>query len=141
MSRLVVDTSVLIRILDRAYTPPSEFAKYDELLIPSVVIGEYRAGLVLLSRGPRLMEALLSYLRKSSVRVVPVGERTAELYAKVYQALRAQGRPIPQNDMWIAAAALEQGADIATHDEHFRCVPMLTVIVPRVDLVDCRNGM
>ena len=40
-----------------------------------------------------------------------------------------QGTPIPQNDMWIAASALEHGADIATTDEHFRLVPMLTVIV------------
>ena len=65
---------------------------------------------------------------------MPIGERTAEMYAKVYQALRAQGRPIPQNDMWIAASALEHGADVATHDEHFRLVPMLTVIVPDVAL-------
>ena len=56
------------------------------------------------------------------------------MYAKVYQALRAQGRPIPQNDMWIAASALEHGADIATHDEHFKLVPMLTVILPDVVL-------
>lgn len=134
MSGLVVDTNVLIRILDRSYAPPSEFAEYDELLIPSVVIGEYRAGLMMLRHGRRMMDKLQSYLRKLSVRVVPVGERTAEMYAKVYQALREQGRPIPQNDMWIAASALEHGADIATHDDHFRLVPMLTVILPDVGL-------
>ena len=48
---------------------------------------------------------------------------------KVYQALRKEGTPIPQNDMWIAASALENGADLATCDAHFRHVPMLTVIV------------
>ena len=52
-----------------------------------------------------------------------------DIYAKVYQALRKEGTPIPQNDMWIAASALENGADLATCDEHFRHVPMLTVIV------------
>ena len=53
------------------------------------------------------------------------------MYAKVFKALKAQGRPIPQNDMWIAASALEHGADILTYDEHFRAVPMLTVIIPK----------
>lgn len=43
---------------------------------------------------------------------------------------KAAGRPIPQNDIWIAAAALEHGAAIVTFDRHFRAVPMLTVIVP-----------
>ena len=63
------------------------------------------------------------------MRTVPVTDRTAELYAKVYQALRKEGRPIPQNDMWIAASALEHGADLATYDEHFNLIPMLTVIM------------
>ena len=134
MNRLAIDTNVLIRILDRDHTPPKEFSKYDELLIAPIVIGEYQAGLALLQRRQRMLDKLLAYLRKSSVRVVPVTERTAEMYAKVYQALRAQGRPIPQNDMWIAASALEHGADIATHDEHFKLVPMLTVILPDVVL-------
>ena len=134
MNRLAVDTNVLIRILDRDHTPPKEFLKYDELLISPIVIGEYQADLALSQRGQRMLDKLLAYLRKSSVRVVPVTERTAEMYAKVYQALRAQGRPIPQNDMWIAASALEHGADIATHDEHFKLVPMLTVILPDVVL-------
>ena len=43
---------------------------------------------------------------------------------------KAAGRPIPQNDIWIAAAALEHGAAIVTFNRHFRAVPMLTVIVP-----------
>ena len=74
---------------------------------------------------------LRCFLDKVSVKTVPVGEKTAELYAKVFQSLRAQGKPIPLNDIWIAASALEHGADLATTDGHFRCVPLLTVIVTR----------
>ena len=43
---------------------------------------------------------------------------------------KAAGRPIPQNGIWIAAAALEHGAAIVTFNRHFRAVPMPTVIVP-----------
>ena len=130
MKCLLIDTNVLIDILEKGKPFSMAFAKYDRLLIQPTVLGEYRAGLDATKRGRSMLEKLLAYLRKVTVDVVPVTERTAELYAKVYQALRAAGTPIPQNDMWIAASALEHAADLATHDEHFQHVPMLTVIIP-----------
>ena len=133
MNRLVVDTNVLINILDKDYAPPKSFSKYDRLCVPVAVLGEYRAGLPNTRRGQVMLAKLLEYLRKLTVEVIPVTERTAEMYAKVFQILRAQGHPIPQNDMWIAASALENGADLATTDGHFRFIPMLTVIIPDAD--------
>ena len=129
MKPLAFDTNVLIDMLERGTVPKDVFGSYDRLLISSVVIGEYRAGLESSRRGRSMLAKLLNYISKVSVDVVPVTERTAELYAKVFQALRERGRPIPQNDMWIAASALEHGADLATTDEHFRSVPLLTTIV------------
>lgn len=133
MNRLVVDTNVLINILDKNYVPPKSFSEYDQLCVPTVVLGEYRAGLSNTRRGQVMLAKLLEYLRKITVEVLPVTERTAEMYAKIFQTLRAQGHPIPQNDMWIAASALENGADLATTDGHFHFIPMLTVIVSDAD--------
>ena len=130
MKAIVLDTNVLIRFFAHIDKIPKSFSSYETVLIPSTVIGEYRAGLYDTRTGNENARKLSEYLSRTTVRIVPVGERTAEMYAKVYQALRAQGRPIPQNDIWIAASALEHGADIATHDEHFRLIPMLTVIIP-----------
>jgi predicted nucleic acid-binding protein len=53
------------------------------------------------------------------VEVVPVTAQTADSYARVYSALRRKGQPILTNDLWIAAAALEQGAALLTRDAHF----------------------
>lgn len=131
MSALVLDTNVLIPFLYDASRFIPYVRNYDEVILPATVLGEYRAGLFATKAGERNRKALEDYLATPSVRTVPITDRTAELYAKVYQALRKQGTPIPQNDMWIAASALEHGADIATTDEHFRLVPMLTVIVLR----------
>ena len=133
MNRLVVDTNVLINILDKDYAPPKSFSKYDRLCVPVAVLGEYRAGLPNTRRGQVMLAKLLEYLRKLTVDVIPVTERTAEMYAKIFQTLHAQGHPIPQNDMWIAASALENGADLATTDGHFHFIPMLTVIIPGAD--------
>jgi tRNA(fMet)-specific endonuclease VapC len=103
------------------------------MVLPATVLGEFKAGLFPTRAGDRNRNALDVFLQKATVKVVPITDRTADIYAKVYQALRKEGTPIPQNDMWIAASALENGADLATCDEHFRHVPMLTVIVPGAD--------
>lgn len=130
MRSVALDTSFLISFLKNpdAYKESPVHA-YDEMLLPAIVVGEYRAGLFRTREGERSQRILAQFLTNPKVRAVPVTERTADLYAKVYQALRAQGRPIPQNDMWIAAAALEHGADLATQDAHFQLVPMLTVVL------------
>ena len=129
MTSLVLDTNVLIPLLRDVSGFVAGIRNYDEVIIPATVLGEYRAGLFATKVGELNRKVLEDYLVSPSVRAVPVTDRTAELYAKVYQALRKQGTPIPQNDMWIAASALEHGADIATYDEHFNLVPMLTVVL------------
>ena len=129
MKRLVLDTSVLIPLLRNAANYAHLFKAYDEVILPSIVLGEYKAGLFATKTGEKNRQSLADYLADPNVRAVPITDRTADIYAKVYQALRKEGTPIPQNDMWIAASALEHGADLATRDEHYRHVPMLTVIV------------
>ena len=129
MRRLVLDTNVLIPLLRNAASFARLFNEYDEVILPATVVGEYRAGLFATKTGEKNRQSLADYLADPNVRFVPITDRTAELYAKVYQALRKEGTPIPQNDMWIAASALEHGADLATKDAHFRHVPVLAVIV------------
>ena len=129
MNRLVLDTSVLIPLLRNAANYTHLFQTYDEVILPAIVLGEYKAGLFATKTGEKNRQSLADYLADPNVRAVPITDRTADIYAKVYQALRKKGTPIPQNDMWIAASALEHGADLATRDEHFLHVPILTVIV------------
>lgn len=133
MKRLAIDTNALIDFLEIGHKPPPAVLEYEELIVPTTVLGEYQAGLPDTKRGKTMLWKLQSFLAKPSVKTVATGERTAELYAKVFQTLRAEGTPIPQNDIWIAASALEHGADLATTDGHFRHIPLLTVIVTRPD--------
>ena len=130
MTTLVVDSCVVIRFLGQPMDRSMRLlANYDRLLVPSIVSGEVSAGFFDTKQGNENKLRFFEFLSYPQIQSVPVTDRTAELYAKVYQALRKQGTPIPQNDMWIAASALEHGADLATYDEHFRLVPMLTAIV------------
>lgn len=130
MKPLAIDTNLLINVLQHDVVPYDTFRRYDRLLISATVMGEFRAGIESSRKGLSMLSKLTAYTAKTSVDVVPITDRTSELYAKVFQALRQRGRPIPQNDMWIAASALENGADLVSMDDHFRFVPMLTVINP-----------
>ena len=55
-------------------------------------------------------------------------ERPAHYYGRVKADLARQGKPIPQNDIWIAAVALEHSLPLATRDRHFLLVPGLTIL-------------
>ena len=68
---------------------------------------------------------LRDFLTRPRVRVVPLTATTAEFYAHILAGLRARGTPIPTNDIWIAACAMEHGASPATSDRHFASVPGL----------------
>ena len=130
MKCLVVDTNVLIGMFAHGDTAPEAFKGYDRILLPSIVIGEYRAGITESRAGRESARKLAFFRGHNTVDTVSITDRTSELYAKVFQALKECGRPIPQNDMWIAASSLEHCADLATYDEHFKAVPMLSVIIP-----------
>ena len=73
-------------------------------------------------QGPRLeqnLAELRSFLDRPYVSFVPVGPVTADRYSRIMASLRARGRPIPTNDVWIAAHAMETGADLVSADSHF----------------------
>jgi tRNA(fMet)-specific endonuclease VapC len=102
----------LLRAQETLYLP---LTAWGELLF-----GAYHAG------QPARELANLAEFARSTVRLLPT-DRTAEEYAKLKQALAVAGAPIPENDIWIAALALEHGLPLATRDAHFARVPGLVV--------------
>lgn len=97
------------------------------VLLPSVVIGELLAGFARGSRRERNERDLAAFLARTRVEEVPVTHETAERYAAIHSSLRAAGTPIPTNDVWIAASAMEHGALLLTLDGDFESVPQILV--------------
>ena len=93
-----------------------------EVLMSAVVIGELLYGFRNGSRFERNAADLRSFLDNPYVSLVSVGAVTADRYSRIAAALRAKGRPIPTNDVWIAAHAMETGADLVSADRHFEAV-------------------
>ena len=99
-----------------------------EVLVPFVVLAELQAGFALGTRRVDNERRLSGFLRESGVSTLWADEPTLAQYAAVFRQLRAQGTPIPTNDLWIAALALRHAAPLFTRDDHFRLIPQLTVI-------------
>ncbi len=94
----------------------------EEVLFSAVVVGEQLFGFRQGTRYEQNLAELRSFLERPYVSFVPVGPVTADRYSRVMTALKAKGRPIPTNDVWIAAHAMETGADLVSADRHFEHV-------------------
>jgi predicted nucleic acid-binding protein len=99
----------------------------ERVFVPSIVLGELHSGFRRGNRREENERLLQRFLRKPSVSVVDVTADTAERYAEIDVFLFAKGKPIPRNDVWIAALALEHGCVLITRDAHFRELPLLPI--------------
>ena len=88
--------------------------------LPVIVIGEYRYGLLRSRYRERLGSLFAKLIQESSVLFVD--QVTAEIYSQVREELRASGRPIPENDVWIAALARQHQQPVVSRDDHFDAV-------------------
>lgn len=100
-----------------------------EVWLPLFVLGELRAGFLGGSRRKRNEVALERFLNRPNTSVLLPDVDTASFYAKVYNDLRRQGTPIPANDIWIAALAIQHDLMLDARDQHFQHVPGLKLVV------------
>jgi tRNA(fMet)-specific endonuclease VapC len=92
-----------------------------------VVLGELLAGFTAGSKESTNREELKAFLNSPRVMLLNIGEATSEFYANVFSGLKRKGKPIPTNDLWIAATALEHGHAIFTYDRHFKEIDGLLI--------------
>jgi predicted nucleic acid-binding protein len=91
----------------------------DAIYLNAVVLGELRAGFLRGRTRQKNEERLDRFLASSRVSIVPVDDETAERYAVILDGLWTAGTPIPTNDIWIAASAMQYGLKVVTTDTHF----------------------
>ena len=97
----------------------------DEVWIPLFVLGEIKAGFYGGAEQHRNEVLLHKLLGKSTVDVLLPGRETAEHYARLFVQLKRAGAPVPDNDLWIAALALEHDLVLVPRDRHFQSIPQL----------------
>ena len=114
---MILDTNAVSALLSGDRSLARILQPADRHHLPVIVIGEYRYGLQR-SRHRQTLRTFLETLVCESL-VLRVDEATTVHYAAVRNELRERGRPIPENDVWIAALARQHDQPIVSHDEHF----------------------
>jgi len=123
--RYLLDTSILIALFADETAIKEKLAQASEVFIPSIAVGELYYG-AWKSQRRRENVARIDELAAGSV-VLSCNAETARWYGEIKNALRLKGRPIPENDLWIAAIALEHDLVVATRDAHFGEIDNLNV--------------
>jgi predicted nucleic acid-binding protein len=120
MSRFCLDTSAYSHF-KRGHAPVVEQLDRAEWVgIPAVVVGELWTGFLQGDQIERNEAELQEFVANPYVEVVQIDERVARVYGEIVVDLRKAGRPLPTNDIWIAAASATAGATVLTYDEHFK---------------------
>jgi len=128
LSALIVDTSGYSEFLRGDARAIAALAGAQEIHVPLIVLGELLAGFAAGSRTQSNREKLDRFMASHRVSLMRPDERTARMYADVYADLRRAGRPIPTNDLWIAALARQHRMPLLTFDAHFRQVPGVSLV-------------
>ena len=129
MNRLCLDTSAYSNF-QRGHSQAVDcIDQADWIGVPTVVRGELWAGFLLGSQADRNAQALALFLDHAAVETLDVDGNVARIYGEIFAELRKNGTPLPTNDIWIAATAINAGATVLTFDAHFRGIARAAVLV------------
>ena len=120
MTRVLLDTSAYSVFMRGHAAIKHALQHADEIYFSPIVLGELLAGFRRGRNRARNERELQTFLSSPRVRGVGLDEETAERYAVILEGLWKAGTPIPTNDIWIAASAMQYGLSIVTTDAHYQ---------------------
>jgi tRNA(fMet)-specific endonuclease VapC len=123
--RILIDTSAYIAFLRGHPGVKQVIQRADEINLNPMVLGELLAGFMKGKREARNREIMREFMESPRVCLRAIDEETSERYAVIFNYLREKGTPIPTNDLWIAATAMQFGLRVVTTDRHFQKVPQI----------------
>lgn len=127
MKQLLIDTNVYVAF-KRSEPRIVELLRHAETIAVNVVVlGELLAGFRGGIREAVNRKELDQFLDSPRVEVLVLDESSAEFFALVFNNLKQIGKPVPTNDIWIAATAMQHGLTLATLDSHFSNVAGLSL--------------
>jgi predicted nucleic acid-binding protein len=118
---VILDTNALSAAADGDPAVQDVVAGAERIAVPVIVLGEYRLGIA----QSRQRKAYEEWLREwmDTVSVLDVDQETTYEYARIGLELKKIGKPIPANDLWIAALCRQHSLALLSRDRHFDFVP------------------
>jgi tRNA(fMet)-specific endonuclease VapC len=114
---LILDTNALSAAAEREPAALELVARAERVAVPVIVLGEYRLGIAQSRHYTAYKNWLQGWI--TAVTVLDIEEETTQHYAAIGMELKKKGRPIPANDLWIAALCRQHSLPIVSRDRHF----------------------
>jgi tRNA(fMet)-specific endonuclease VapC len=127
MTRVMLDTSAYSAFMRGQAEVKVALQRAEEIYLNPIVLGELLAGFIRGKRRRKNEGELRTFLASLRVHVLTLDQDTADRYAVILNSLWRAGIPIPSNDLWIAASAMQHGLRILTMDAHYQRVPQVIV--------------
>ena len=115
---VLLDTDIVIGLFAGDPAVLARLSQTDHIVIPSIVLGELYFGAYKSAHSDHNISRIAEFIQTSAVLVCDAG--TAAHYGKIKKILRERGRPIPENDIWIAALAQQHNLTVVSRDQHFK---------------------
>ena len=119
MRKVLIDTNVYTAFKRNDNRVTDAFKHLDYIGIDVTVLAELHSGFKGGSKEKQNIKELVEFLNSFRTHIIEHNEITAEFYANIFNTLKINGTPIPTNDIWIAASALQNGLSLFTIDIHF----------------------
>ena len=127
--KILLDTSAYVMFKQNQTDVVEIVIKSGLILISPIVLGELMFGFRNGSRFKQNMKELNNFLEHEIVDLAQIGKITSDRYSRIAAKLKSKGRPIPTNDIWIAAQSMEHGAELITSDRHFKNIDGLVYTI------------
>ena len=124
--KILIDTNRYTDFMKNESTAREIFANADRILVPFVTVAELRAGFNCGTRSRENEAILAKFLSNRRVEVLYADAETLFVYANLYADLRRRGCPIPTNDLWIGALAVQHSLPLCSRDSHFDSMPQVS---------------
>jgi tRNA(fMet)-specific endonuclease VapC len=121
--KFLLDTNIVIAVFAQDASVLQKLGQAGEVFVPSIVLGELNYGARKSARADENIARIDEFAANSAVLVCDT--ETAQHYGQIKNALRAKGRPVPENDIWIAAIAVQHGLTLVSRDAHFQEIDSL----------------
>ena len=117
-SKIVIDTSVVIELIKGNLAVTQKVNTYEVILVSPIVLSELYFGAYRSANPKKHLKKIKLALTKSTV--LPINSTTTKTFVSIKVALYAKGNVIPDNDIWIASAAMQKRLPLYTNDKHFK---------------------
>ncbi len=121
----VLDSNIVVDYLRNQGDTVTKIAQYSAIYLPVIVCGEILYGAAISGNPVKNQEKVIEFIKRSRILITSLS--VAQRYAEIRQYLQQKGKPIPENDIWIAATAQSYELKLITRDQHFSYIDFLEV--------------